>query len=179
MEFGFIEGNESNIRFAAYALEHVMLSFGKKSHTYTRFTSPASPAGAVDVLVAGLGRLHLNNQVNLGEVESSSSHIGGNDTVDLSSLELPECALPCDLLDIAMQAFGLQRKIVRITDSVNFSLCLAEDDHLAVFIFYKLVDKGPNACLFLVGSAGEGVVFDRLRSPRSLALDKVDKELVL
>lgn len=71
-------------------------------HVHSTLASPARPACTVDEGLHFPRRLGLDHQLDVGKVESASSHIGSNDSRDLAAFEVTVDLLSVELLDISV-----------------------------------------------------------------------------
>jgi hypothetical protein len=86
----------------------------------------------MDVRLHLLGRLQLNDQIHIGDIQSSAGHISCDQHSELSFLKPPESDLSLTLCDVSMhhfQVFPSQR--VREDQRVGVCLGLSEDDGLS------------------------------------------------
>lgn len=88
-------------------------------------------ARPVDVSLHVLRRLHLDNEVNIGDIEAAGGDIGGDEDVELTLLEALEGDLSLILGDVSVHNLDVLLDLVREQELVRFCLGRAEHDRLA------------------------------------------------
>jgi len=88
-------------------------------------------AGSVDVSLDVLGRLDLDYEVDIGDVEAAGGDVGGHEHVELTLLEALKGDLSLVLGDVSMHDLDVLLDFVREQELVRFRLGRAEDDGLA------------------------------------------------
>ena len=85
----------------------------------------------MDVRLYLLGRLQLNDQIHIGNIQSSAGYISCYQNSELSFLEPLHGQLSLKLSDVSMHGLAGHLELVRETERVSISLGLSEDDGLA------------------------------------------------
>jgi hypothetical protein len=84
----------------------------------------------VDVGFDVFGRLALDDEVHVGDVETARSHVGRHEDVETAFLKAAECDFSLLLRDVAMQDLDVLQ-LLREIEFVGLGLGLGEDDGLA------------------------------------------------
>ena len=82
----------------------------------------------MDVGIDFFGRLELNNEIDLGNIEASCCNIGGNQAFEISCLEALEGNFSLLLRNISMKHLSFLLEVGLEEDLVCFLFGLAEDD---------------------------------------------------
>ena len=104
---------------------------GVESDALSRGTSSSSTTGPVDVGLSLLGRLHLDDEVDVGDVKTSGGDVSGDKNLELALLESLHGDLSLVLSDVSMHDLDVVLDLVRQEEAVGVSLRLGEHDHLA------------------------------------------------
>lgn len=153
------------------ALNESSLSFRVEGYADAFLSGAAGSSSSVNVGVDVLGRIALDNQVDLGKIQPSGGDVGGDQTFEFAALEAFEANRPLLLRDVAVQRLGFGRQLGLEDDFVAVPLGLAKDDSSAMPAAMDSHDvaDGPDHFVFC---AGDSVMFDCGRC-LSLGLSRV------
>lgn len=99
--------------------------------TGTCFASSGGSSGSMDIGLSILWRLNLNDEINIGDIETSGSNVSGYQNLELLLLESFEGNLSLLLCDITMHNLNLILYFLREKKGVCLSFGGAEDNCLA------------------------------------------------
>jgi hypothetical protein len=93
---------------------------GVEGDTGTSPTGSGSTTCSMDVGLSILRRLHLDDQVNVGDVESSRGHIGGNQNAELVFLESLQSDFSLVLSNISVHNLDVILNFIREKELISF-----------------------------------------------------------
>ena len=128
----------------------------------------------MDVCIYFFGRLQLHNQVNFGNVQTSSSDVRSYQTFELTFFKALESDLSLLLRDVSMEHLGLALEIGLEKDLVGFFFSLCKNNSSAMTSTIE-VDYVGNNCVSVIVRTVEGEMLDGLGGPDFGVFDKVYK----
>ena len=90
-----------------------------------------SSATSVDVGFGLLGRLDLNNEIDIRDVKSARGNVGGDEDAEFALLEALHSDFSLVLSDVTVHDFNVLLDFIREKERVGVGLGLSEDDDLA------------------------------------------------
>ena len=90
-----------------------------------------SSATSMDVGLGLLRRLDLDNEIDIGDVESARGNVGGDEDAEFALLEALHSDFSLVLSDVTVHDFNVLLDFIRKKKRVSVSLSLGEDNDLA------------------------------------------------
>mmetsp|Transcript_2604 Transcript_2604/g.7280 ORF Transcript_2604/g.7280 Transcript_2604/m.7280 type:complete len:214 (+) Transcript_2604:390-1031(+) len=84
------------------AAQRMCVTLSDQRHSVAFLASAARTANAVNVVLGLRRQIVVHNECDAPDVEAASGHIGGDEKLDLGSLQVVECLLPLALTLIAV-----------------------------------------------------------------------------
>ena len=151
----------------------------EKRHTNSFFASSAGSPRPMNIVFSRIRRLHLDDNIDLGEIQSPSCNISCHNAVNFSFLELFKGFFPHKLFDIPMKNLSFDGNQRRVANFVDFSFCLAEDDNFPCFSLQKVVDYRRNVCFFFRVIRFQRIMLNSRGSSHSFVFHQIDKGTIL
>ena len=177
---------DTDVDEALDALHEVNLTTGHEAHGFAAATGTTGAADAVNVVFGIVGKLQIDDEVDVVHVEATGGDIGGAKDLHSTAAEVPHHALTHRLIDVAMQAVsGITTRHEGIGGVIDGTFGVGKDDgearglnvddaaeHLglgaAMHLVVALLDGRNRERLLLDGDGGSiaRVVFDEAADAR-------------
>jgi len=119
---------------AGLALNHLDLALSllrEEGDASARVSGTCGTAGPVNIGLSVSGRLHLNDQIDIGDIEASRCDISSDQDIELALLESLESYLALVLPDISVHHLDIVLDLVSENQLIGVGFGLRENDCLA------------------------------------------------